>query len=41
MNALRPALLTLVYMLASPVTPDNLPSLDGTPSSTVLPEQEF
>ncbi len=41
MNVLRPALLTLACMLASPVMSDDLPSLGDASSSIVSPEQEF
>ncbi|MGV8744174.1 M48 family peptidase, partial [Pseudomonas aeruginosa] len=41
MNVLRPALLTLSCMLASPVMSDDLPSLCDASSSIVSPAQEF
>ncbi|MDE3736038.1 M48 family metalloprotease [Pseudomonas resinovorans] len=40
MNFLRPTLLTLACLLASPTTADDLPSLGDSSSSIVSPEQE-
>lgn len=41
MNLLRPTLLTLACVLASPAPADDLPSLGDASSSIVSPEQEF
>ncbi|MCY1493125.1 Beta-barrel assembly-enhancing protease [compost metagenome] len=41
MKVLRPALLTLACLLASPAMSDDLPSLGDASSSIVSPEQEF
>ncbi|RJG10046.1 M48 family peptidase [Pseudomonas cavernicola] len=41
MNLLRPTLLTLACLLASPAIADDLPSLGDSSSSIVSPEQEY
>ena len=41
MNLLRPTLLSLACLLASPVIAEDLPSLGDSSSSIVSPEQEF
>lgn len=41
MNLLRPTLLSLACLLASPLHADDLPSLGDSSSSIVSPEQEF
>ncbi|MEN0108882.1 MAG: M48 family peptidase, partial [Pseudomonas sp.] len=41
MNLLRPTLLSLACLFASPAFADDLPSLGDSSSSIVSPEQEF